>query len=47
MWNLRNETNKRKNKERNKPINRLFTTENKQVVYTGEVGGRGEIGDGG
>ena len=48
MWNLRNKTSEqRKERERDKPRNRLLTIENTLLVTRGEVGkGVGEIGDG-
>ena len=48
MWNLRNKTNKqREKKKRDKSRNRLLTIENKLMVTRGEVGGgMGETGDG-
>ena len=41
MWNLRNKTNEHGWGERDKPRNRLLTTENKLMVIRGEVGQRG------
>ena len=49
MWNLRNKTKEQREKERDKPRNRLSTTENKLMVTRGRVGWwrvMGEIGDG-
>ena len=47
VWNLRNQINEQKEKERDKPRNILLTIENKLMVTRGEVGGQmGEIGDG-
>ena len=43
-WNLKKKTKKKK---RDKPGNRLLTTENKLVVTRGEAGGgTGAVGDG-
>ena len=42
MWNLRNKTNEqreKKEREKDKPGNRLLTIENKLMVTRGEVGG--------
>ena len=51
MRNLRNKTNeqrkKKREQERDKPRNRLFTIENKLMVNRGEMGRiMAEIGDG-